>query len=399
MEKYKKYLRPVFSGVIFYILLMYTPVFGVISNLMYSIGFSGFFGHILTEAATAFLLYLPLPFISKNKKNGLISAMLVIVLIHFNSLVASSFSLTSLFAMAASIAGVYAAHIFIHEVFGEKMDANIQGSTKKDETLVESSTSVTSCMNVPDLYKKVCTVMKVESSNESHTEINSRTYYDTKYVGDDVINVPRLSVSSTHHKKIVQDIWTQEEDGSEKKRTFINHDFDFREGHVMEILATEQGVIEYVHNKNTGSIFHLKNFVIQKDELDVTNNITDFLMACIGLAVPGVNVIGSVLGLNDANKRYQSDIKRDYIGNHLRNSFVIFLLFSLLSTFVFFTSLFGDGQPIVDITLKGTMWYFIIASSMIGFLMVRALGQTKKNVDRMQEILSKKAISLFAKDS
>jgi len=146
----------------------------------------------------------------------------------------------------------------------------------------------------------------------------------------------------------------------------------------MEILATEQGVIEYVHNKNTGSIFHLKNFVIKKDELNVTNNITEFLMVCIGLAVPGVNIVGSILGLNDANKRYQSDIKRDYIGNHLRNSFIIFLLFSLLSTFIFFTSLFGDGQPIIDITLKGTMWYFIIVSSMIGFLMVRALGQTKK---------------------
>lgn len=399
MEKSKKYLRPIFSGVMFYIFSKYTPVYGVISSLISSIGLGGFFNYILTGAATAFLLYLPLPFISGNKKNGLISVIFATMLIYLNPLMASYFSLASLFAMAASIAGVYAAHVFINKAFGGKVDANIQSSIKKDENPLESSTSFASHMNVPDLYKKVCTVVKVERINDSHTEISSNTYYDTQYIGNNAVNVPRLSISSTHHEKIVQEIWTQEEDGTEKKRTFINHDFDFREGHVMEVLTTEQGVIEYVHNRNTGSIFHLNNFVIKKDELDVTGNITQFIMSCIGLAVPGLNFFASILGLVDVNKRYQSDMKRDYIGNHMRNSFIVFFLFSLLSTYVFLNSFLGSGESIIDITIKGTVWYFVIASSMIGYLMIRAFEKTKRNVDRMQGALTKKAISLIGQDS
>lgn len=365
MEDSKKYLRPILSGVVFYIALKYTPVFGVISTLIYNIGLRGVFHHALTEAAAAFLLYLPLPFIAGNKKHGLIAAIIVVVLIHLNSLIGSYFSLISLSLMAASIAGVYAAHIFIHEIFGGESDTKIQGAIKKDGS---------------PIYKVNCDVISFETRDESSTSVTSHVEDELISVGSSTARVPRTVYNFTHNKKIVQDIWVKNEEGKEKKVRLINSNIDVKENQNIDLIYTLNGNLEYIDNHSTGNTTKLYNYIFDYRKVNNGVDIWSSFFVMLMLCLPFIGTMMAILSITTGYSYINKPFKRSYLGKSLLVSSIFTAVVSSLFSLVVWNQFATPGfsfEVIIRFYILAVI-ITLLARVFAQFLMVRKAKKMEK---------------------
>lgn len=370
MDHVKQHLRPIVAGVLFYLVIKYSPLWGVVAGLVLSVTGGGGVSHALIFFVTAFLLYLPVPLIAGGKRQGFFAAMAAVAAINVGNvyflLMGSAPSLVWL-SVAAGFLGVYLSNMLLGELFGGESDAKLSESIKKGES---------------PLYKRSCKVVSCETRDESSSSVTSHTTNEVIYVGDTSAVVPRTVYNVSRNTRVVQDVWVKGEDGKEKKVRLVNRDLDIKEGQDIDLVYTLNGDLEYIKNHSTGQTTRLFNYVFDYSVLNTAKDLWASFLGMMMLCFPFVGALMAVFSITTGYSYINKPLRRSYLGKSLLVSSIFTAVVSLLFTRLVWVQISTPGFSF-DIILRG----YIVSVVLVFSVRVVANYLVSRKAKKMERLL------------